>query len=325
LKNSYSQAHPITKIGITTFVILLCFLVFFIVAAVVAIPLFGLDSFSSIVNSTMSMDESNIPFLKYIQVVQSIGLFIIPSLVLAVLFGGNISKYLKINKIPHVTSAAIAIAIILVSSPMINMLAEVNSKLALPEFLSGIENWMRTSEDSANEITQLFLKADSVWVLLFNIFMIGIIPALGEEFLFRGVIQRIFTDWTKNYHWGIWISAILFSALHLQFYGFIPRVILGAIFGYMLVWSGSLWFPIIAHFVNNTTAVIAYYLYNGGAISVDPDKIGTGSEYQIAGIISSILVFVLFWHFYKVERNIFVKTETEMKQSSADNNCKPVS
>jgi len=285
-----------------TFVILFSFLAFFIISAVVAIPLFGMESFSSIVNSSVSMDENNIPFLKYIQVVQSIGLFIIPSLILAYLFGGQISEYLKTNKTPQLRSAIVAIAIILVSSPMINMLAELNSKLALPEFLSGLENWMRSSEDSANEITQLFLKTDSIWGLLFNIFMIGIIPAIGEELLFRGIIQRIFTDWTKNYHWGIWISAILFSALHLQFYGFIPRAILGAIFGYMLVWSGNLWFPIIAHFVNNSTAVIAYYLYNGGTISVDPDKIGTGSEYQIAGIISTIIVAVLFWNFYKLER-----------------------
>ncbi len=285
-----------------TFVILFSFLAFFIISAVVAIPLFGMESFSSIVNSSVSMDENNIPFLKYIQVVQSIGLFIIPSLILAYLFGGQISEYLKTNKTPQLRSAIVAIAIILVSSPMINMLAELNSKLALPEFLSGLENWMRASEDSANEITQLFLKTDSIWGLLFNIFMIGIIPAIGEELLFRGIIQRIFTDWTKNYHWGIWISAILFSALHLQFYGFIPRAILGAIFGYMLVWSGNLWFPIIAHFVNNSTAVIAYYLYNGGTISVDPDKIGTGSEYQIAGIISTIIVAVLFWNFYKLER-----------------------
>ena len=285
-----------------TFVILFSFLAFFIISAVVAIPLFGMESFSSIVNSSVSMDENNIPFLKYIQVVQSIGLFIIPSLILAYLFGGQISEYLNTNKTPQLRSAIVAIAIILVSSPMINMLAELNSKLALPEFLSGLENWMRASEDSANEITQLFLKTDSIWGLLFNIFMIGIIPAIGEELLFRGIIQRIFTDWTKNYHWGIWISAILFSALHLQFYGFIPRAILGAIFGYMLVWSGNLWFPIIAHFVNNSTAVIAYYLYNGGTISVDPDKIGTGSEYQIAGIISTIIVAVLFWNFYKLER-----------------------
>jgi len=284
------------------FVILFSFLFFFIISAVVAIPFFGLESFSSIVNSSVSMDENNIPFLKYIQVVQSIGLFIIPSLILAYLFGGKVSEYLKTNKTPQFRSAIVAIAIILVSSPMINMLAELNSKMALPEFLSGLENWMRSSEDSANEITQLFLKTDSIWGLLFNIFMIGIIPAIGEELLFRGIIQRIFTDWTKNYHWGIWISAILFSALHLQFYGFIPRAILGAIFGYMLVWSGNLWFPIIAHFVNNLTAVIAYYLYNGGTITVDPDKIGTGSEYQIAGIISTIIVALLFWNFYKLER-----------------------
>jgi membrane protease YdiL (CAAX protease family) len=131
--------------------------------------------------------------------------------------------------------------------------------------------------------------------------MIGIIPAIGEELLFRGVIQRIFTEWTKNIHWGIWISAILFSALHLQFYGFVPRAILGAIFGYLLVWSGNLWLPVLAHFINNTVAVIAYYFYGEGILSVDPDKIGTNSEYHIAIIISFLLMVWLFWVFYNFE------------------------
>ena len=94
---------------------------------------------------------------------------------------------------------------------------------------------------------------NSISSLLINMVMIGVIPAIGEEFLFRGALQKIFSEWTKNKHLGIWISAILFSAMHLQFYGFIPRMLLGALFGYTLLWTGSLWIPIFGHFVNNGT------------------------------------------------------------------------
>jgi hypothetical protein len=124
--------------------------------------------------------------------------------------------------------------------------------------------------------------------------MIGIIPAVGEELLFRGIIQRVLIQWTRNKHLGVWIAAILFSALHFQFYGFVPRALLGVMFGYMLIISGNLWLPVIAHFINNTVAVIAYYMYDIGTIEVDPDTLGTNSAYGIAGIISLLAVITLF-------------------------------
>ena len=273
-----------------------------IVASVISIPFFGMDNFSKMLNSTVSIGEENISFLKFIQVVQSIGVFIIPSLLFAILFEGNVFGYLKLDKKPYQLSIILAIIIVLFSSPFINFVGEINSKMTLPSAFSSIEHWMRASEDAAENITKLFLKTDGFGGLLFNILMIGIIPAVGEELLFRGIFQRILSEWTKSIHWGIWISAILFSALHIQFYGFIPRAILGAIFGYLLVWSGNLWIPILAHFVNNTIAVIAYYLFGKGIIKVDPDKIGTNSDYQVAAIFSILLTTWLFWTFYNFEK-----------------------
>jgi uncharacterized protein len=109
------------------------------------------------------------------------------------------------------------------ASPFINFIGGLNANMQFPDWLSGVENWMKNAEDKAAEITEAFLKVETVGGLAFNIFMIAFLPAIGEELLFRGVIQRIFTNWTRNYHWGIWISALLFSALHMQFYGFIPE------------------------------------------------------------------------------------------------------
>ena len=137
--------------------------------------------------------------------------------------------------------------------------------------------------------------------VLFNIFMIALLPALGEELLFRGIVQKIFTQWSKNVHLGVWISAVLFSAMHVQFYGFIPRMMLGALLGYLLVWSGSLWLPIMAHFVNNASAVIFTYLFDKQMMTVNPDKIGTESDYTSV-LISVLLTGVLLWLIYKKER-----------------------
>ena len=103
----------------------------------------------------------------------------------------------------------------------------------------------------------------------------------------------------KNSHWGIWISAILFSALHMQFYGFIPRLLLGVLFGYLLVWSGSMWIPIIAHFFNNAFAIIALYLINQNKISPAIEEIGTTSGSLYLAAISGIMVFILLYAFKK--------------------------
>jgi uncharacterized protein len=133
--------------------------------------------------------------------------------------------------------------------------------------------------------------------------MIAILPAIGEELMFRGVIQRIFTNWTKNYHWGIWISAFLFSAMHMQFYGFLPRMLLGGMFGYLLVWSGTMWVPILAHFVNNTMGVLGYYLIDKGTITKDIEEWGTGTEQIPLLIFSIVLSGLLLFLIYRNQPN----------------------
>jgi membrane protease YdiL (CAAX protease family) len=284
-------------------VCLLSLIISFIIASVIAIPFFGFEGFTSAMGSLTDVGSENIALLKFIQLVQSVGLFVLPSLLLAFLFGGSVTGYLKLGKRPYSLSILLVILIVFVANPFINFTAELNSKLSLPAGLSNIENWMRATEEAAAHITKLFLTPGSLVGLLFNIFLIAVIPAIGEEFLFRGIIQRIFKEWTKNNHLAVWISAILFSALHFQFYGFIPRAILGAMFGYLFIISGNLWLPIIAHFINNAAAVVAYHLYGEGLLNVDPEKIGVGTKYQIAAIISFALLIVMYRYFSKYEKD----------------------
>jgi membrane protease YdiL (CAAX protease family) len=265
---------------------------------------------SSLSASGMNTPEG-IGFLKYFQVVQSVGLFVVPPFVLAWLFHGNASEYLMIDRTTGWQTYLFAVLSLLMVVPFINFIGAINSQMKLPESLSGLEEWMRTMEDAAKVIVEKFMKVESISGLLFNIFMIAMLPALGEELMFRGVIQRIITNWSKNYHWGIWITAFLFSAMHMQFYGFLPRMALGAMFGYLLVWTGTMWVPILAHFVNNTMGVLGYYLIEKGAISKDVEEWGTGSEQLPLVLLSVVSVGLLLFLIY---RNESVKTKMPANQ-----------
>lgn len=284
--------HPATKIFFSILMILVTFIAFFLGGLILGLFIFDV-SFSEIQN--ISNDTSNIGLLKYLQVLQSFSLFIIPSVILSFLFKRNGLKYLYLDNKPRIVSSLIVISLIILSIPFINYLAELNSKLNLPDSMSKIENWMKTSEQQAMELTEKFLKVDTVKGLLFNIFMIALLPAIGEEFFFRGIFQRLFCEWTKSAHAGIFISAFLFSSFHLQFYGFLPRLILGIMLGYFLVWSKSLWLPILAHFINNLLAVLTYYFITIGAINPEIEKIGSKNETIYLTIISfCFFIFTLY-------------------------------
>lgn len=301
MKAIYQQLGPLSKMAVVTLTALIGLLVFMLLSLGLAIPIFGNDALSALTGGVDMTNAENVAVLKFFQMAQSIGLFVVPALIVAYLFGGNIGKYLSLTQRPLLISSLLAVAIILFANPMINQIGLWNSEMHLPSWLHEVERWMQQSEEAAARLTELFVQVDTIPALLFNILLIGVIPAIGEELLFRGVIQKIFIQWTANKHAGIWITAILFSALHLQFYGFFPRAVLGAMFGYMFIWSGNLWLPVLAHFVNNTAAVIAYYFYHKGSLNVDPDAIGTSGAYGFAALVSLLLVIVLFVLFYRIE------------------------
>ena len=141
-------------------------------------------------------------------------------------------------------------------NPAISLTGLLNQQMELPSFMEGIEHWMRTREDEAERLTLLLLSEKGIGALLANLLVVALTAGITEEFLFRGAFQRILERWTSNPHWVIWIAACLFSAFHMQFYGFLPRMLLGVYFGYLLYWSRNIWIPVFAHFTNNAFAVI---------------------------------------------------------------------
>lgn len=175
-----------------------------------------------------------------------------------------------------------------------------NMNMNFPEFMSGFEQWARAQEDSLARLTEYLVKTETNTELILAFVVVAILPAIGEEFLFRGVLQNIFKGLMNNNHIAIWLSAIIFSAIHMQFFGFLPRVILGALFGYIYVISGNLWYPIAAHFVNNGFTILLVALYQKGAIPMDiEDTENVPLEALAPALIIFLVVSYLFIQYFK--------------------------
>ena len=280
-----------------------CVILGFLLSVLIAIPVFHESGFQIISMASDIHNPANINLLKYMQIVQAIAFFLVPAWLMPIFWGEKPIQYHRLPHKPLLLLALIAVCLIISAIPFINYTELINSKMHLPSFLSGVENWMKQSEANAGSLSENFLKVSSISGLLVNLFMMAVLPALGEELVFRGVFQRIFTDWSKNYHVGIIVSAMLFSAFHMQFYGFIPRMLLGLSFGYMLVWSGNMWVPIIANFVNNSFGVIYYYLLNKGMVGSDLQTIGSTQNSKHLAVLSFCFSLLLLFVFLKFSKN----------------------
>ncbi len=294
----FKDSHPAGKLMFFLFIVLVSLIVTLLVTMLISIPLFGI-SFTEIAEHSDATNPDNLPYLKFFQGMQSFGLFILPPILAGLLFHKSILAYLKIDKIPKIAPLFLAIAIILVAMPIINYTAHLNSLLNLPDFLSGLEQSMKAAEESAKVITEAFLTVDTTAGLLVNLFIIAVLPAIGEEFLFRGVLQKHFTEWLKNPHIAIWLTAFLFSFIHFQFYGFLPRMLMGALFGYLFYWSGNLWLPILAHFVNNAAAVLAFYFLQGTELASTAENLGTTSSDFYWVVLATLAISGLLYLFRK--------------------------
>ncbi len=267
--------------------------IFTIIGVIIGGAIYGIKPLFEIASGK----QTALDFLKLIQIFSSMGMFIFPPLFLARLESKNWIAYLKLNRF-SISLFIVTILIVFSSGALLEWTAEMNGNMKLPVFLKGVEDWMHNQEIQLSKLTKQLLVMNSVLALVVNLLMIAIIPAIGEELFFRGCLQRIFKRWIGNYHAAIWVTAIIFSAIHIQFYGFLPRMLLGALFGYLLVWSKSLWLPMLAHFLNNATAVITAYVYQKKGISLDKLDQAESFSWPVY-LISFTATLVLLWVFYK--------------------------
>lgn len=230
-----------------------------------------------------------------LQGVSSIGTFILPCLLYWYAVERKALSAFNVRPLSAVRALGAVVVLVIVFMPVDGLFIEWNQNLDLPASMEPLERWMRDTEDRAAVATKTLTTFGTVGQLLTALLVIALLPAIGEELLFRGILQRKLVTLTGGVHAGIWLTAILFSAIHVQFYGFVPRMLLGALFGYLYAWSGNLWVPVLAHFVNNGFTVLMVYFYQQKQISVDIESTGSVPWYgALASLVGTVLLLAYF-------------------------------
>lgn len=239
-------------------------------------------------------------YMRILQFFGALGTYLFPAILCAYLFSDDHKKYLHLGSRVNPKVWILTILCAVLSIPVINFTSMLNQQMVLPEWLSGIEQWMRTTEEANAKTMEIILTAHSGWEIVQVIIVVAVLAGISEEFLFRGTIQSIIGKAVKNQHLVIWIAAIIFSAIHMQFYGFLPRMLMGAYFGYLLLYTRSIWVPVLAHFVNNLISVGGTLLYKESPEKMEYiDSIGWGDTWWIALASLSLFLFILF----RIKRN----------------------
>lgn len=272
-----------------------------IIGFVIALPFIEGDllSFQSMLGSPTNYPELKIPLFIMQGCATFVGLVLIPALYIKGIEKKNVFS-LFTDKQLYAQSIVLSILVVILFMVPNSFFIDWNSTLSMPEFLKGFESWAREKEDMAAELTSLLTTFDSFGQFALAFVVIAVLPGIGEELVFRGMLQPQLQRATGNIHAAIWISAIVFSAFHLQFFGFVPRVLLGVLFGYLYYWSGNIVVPMVAHFINNGFSVIMIYLYQLGIISINPES--SESAPPILVVLFTIITFGILLYLKKFHR-----------------------
>lgn len=249
----------------------------------------------SVVSSLLIGDGFTAKGMRIFAIVQDLLVFILPAVVAAFVATRLPASLLTVNVRPRLFPIIMAIIVMLTSLPAMELLIEWNNNLHLPESMSGLEESLRNMEDSASTGISALSGGNTVGDLIMGILIIGILTGIAEELFFRGALQNLFMTMPKvKKHFAIWAAAFIFSFMHFQFFGFVPRLLLGAYFGYLIWWTGSVWVPVIAHAFNNSLVVLLSWIAarSGVAESVEnAAAINLGTDWYT--ITLSVAVTVL--------------------------------
>lgn len=267
------------------------------------IPLFLLCLTSviwALIIEAAGVDVTSLNVERVVQFISSVITFIVGGVSVAYLIFENPKEELMMSSWGGGKNYLYGIIALLALLPIVGVLNEWNQGISFPDALAPLEQWMREAEDAAAELQERFLSGTSYLDLIINIVIMAITPAICEELLFRGVLQNQLEKWFKNAHIAVWVAAIIFSAIHFQFYGFLPRMVLGAALGYLLVYGKSLWLPIVAHCVNNSLAVITAWGANKLEIMKEVEAVAPTYTTSEDYIFLIGCIFVVGLSYYKL-------------------------
>ncbi|MDF1573003.1 MAG: CPBP family intramembrane metalloprotease [Bacteroidales bacterium] len=287
-----SGHSPFAMLIFSSLGVILTGLVFQLIGMLLATFFYDISVFE-ILDITGEENKKVISAVKFLQIIGALGTFVFSSLLISFFYTGSWLGYFRFGKMIRAGAVLMLIVIMVTALPAVNMLTDLNARLELP--FAGAERYLRQLEEQTQVLMMALVRADNFWALLVNLFMIAIIPAVGEELVFRGLIQRHLTDLFRNGHVAIIVASVIFSLAHFQFYSFLPRFFLGMILGYAFYYGRSLWYPMIAHLVNNTLGVVFYYFYMKEAAVESLEDIGTMELMPVTALISLMAVGVLMY------------------------------
>ena len=251
---------------------------------------------AAVLSTIIMMRGQTATTLRIATLINDIIMFVMPPVICAVIYSYRPAEYLRVASAPGLTPLILAVGTMICSIPMMNMIIEWNEGLSLPSSVAAMESWMREAEQRAGDTVNTLMGGSSAGSLILSILIVGVLAGFSEELFFRGGIQRLLVSGRVNPHVAIWVTAFLFSAIHLQFFGFFPRLLLGAFFGYLLYWTKNLWVPIVCHILNNSiVATVTWMTARGSATSGGLNEIGTAvSAHQLLWVtVSIIMTFML--------------------------------
>lgn len=240
---------------------------------------YGISFFSS---SQQVLDPNNVQLInamKAMQFFNAIGTFFIPPILFLHLRGKSFSNYLRVNERLNGTKLLFVFLVAILIIPLANFMGSINELIPLPEFL----NFLKQAEEQTMLITEQFLVMPHLSDLLLMLILMGLVAGIGEELLFRGIIQNLFKNWSGSVHLAVWLTALLFSVIHLQYHAILPRFVLGALIGYVYVYTGNLKYSILLHVIYNSVLVIITYLIQHDVLN---------ETWELVGVNNMVLVFV---------------------------------
>lgn len=236
--------------------------------------------------------------LRVAAVVQDIFAMIAPAVITAMMVTRLPAQLLELRGGLRLPTTLLALSVIVVSVPAMNCVIQLNESVSFTGSFAPIIDALRSMEENASAMIER-LQGNGSWAdLIVNILILGVAAGISEELFFRGALQRLMQLGGMKAHTAVWVSAIVFSAVHMQFFGFVPRMLLGAYFGYLLLWSRSIWMPAAAHAFNNTLYVIAQWYYvRHGEPEINVNNVGLGSLWPMAAvslIVTAAIIYVVY-------------------------------
>lgn len=269
--------------------------------------LFGLFFIMLIAMSALIQLISRIPLdprssALLVAALQCILVFIIPAIIYARIFSRKPLQTLELTTPINIRQIIGIIIVFIIGTPFLNWIVSLNEGFIFPSSMSELETTLKEMEKTAMTTTEVLLDTSSIAGLISGVLIIGVLTGFAEELFFRAGIQQGLIVTGINPHIAIWSAAFIFSFMHFQFFGFIPRMLLGAFFGYLLYWSKSIWLSTLAHTINNSIVIVSTWLQKREIFSLEVEKLGLSNGYPWMTFISLTLL-ILFFYLYR--KNIF--------------------